>query len=151
MLAASRTLGQIAKSGGATFGDNFMIMEVSAAIELLQQDKQGDSRYAGVLILKELARNSSGYFYLHINLVFDKIWVPLRDPRVIVREGAAELLVACLEIVTKRDRQSKNPYLVKVATEAANGLKSPLAETLHGSLLIYRTLFTHGGAVRVFA
>ncbi|KAH9013261.1 hypothetical protein EDB85DRAFT_972866 [Lactarius pseudohatsudake] len=87
MLAASKTLGQIAEIGGAAFGEHFMDFEVPAAIGLLQGDKQEPGRYAGVLILKELARNSPVYFHSHIDLVFDKILMPIRDPRVIVREG----------------------------------------------------------------
>src|SRR6266511_3857461 len=97
MLAASKTLGRIAEIGGSAFGERFMDYEVPAAIELMQPDKQESPRYAGVLILKELAKNSPNYFHSHIGLVFDNILGPLRDQRVIVREGAAELLAACLE------------------------------------------------------
>lgn len=148
MLAASKTLGQIAHVGGASFAEPLMVKEVSSAIELLQTDKQ-ETRHAGVLILKELARNSPTYFYLHINLVFDKILVPLRDTRVIVREGAAELLAACLAIVTQRERQPRSPYLFKISQDAAAGLKGAQPEYIHGSLLIYRELLIHGGGVRV--
>src|SRR5258705_10265635 len=61
MLAASKTLGCIAKIGGSAFGERFMDYEVPAAIELMQPDKQESPRYAGVLILKELAKNSPTY------------------------------------------------------------------------------------------
>jgi FKBP12-rapamycin complex-associated protein len=148
MLAASKTLGQIAQIYGASFGEPLMVKEVSAAIELLQADKQEASRYAGVLILKELARNSPTYFHLHINLVFDKILVPLRDARPIVREGAAELLAACLDIVTQREKQPRSQYLFKIAQDASAGLKTSQPEQVHGSLLIYRELLIHGGSVR---
>ena len=79
MLAASKTLGKIAQIGGTAFGDGFMGKEVPAAIEMLQGDKQESPRYAGVLILKELAKNDPLYFHSHISLVFDKILLPLRD------------------------------------------------------------------------
>lgn len=147
MLAASKTLGQIAEIGGAAFGEHFMDYEVPAAIGLLQGDKQEPGRYAGVLILKELARNSPGYFHSHIDLVFDKILMPIRDPRVIVREGAAELLAACLEIIAQRERQSKSAHLSKILTDAQAGLKTSQPETIHGSLLTYRELLLHGGMV----
>ncbi|EGN96671.1 hypothetical protein SERLA73DRAFT_170096 [Serpula lacrymans var. lacrymans S7.3] len=145
MLAASKTLGQIAEIGGAAFGERFMDYEVPAAIELLQGDKQESPRYAGVLILKELARNSPGYFHSHISLVFEKILVPLRDPRMIVREGAAELLAACLDIVSHRERQARSPYLFKILQDAQLGLKATQPEIIHGSLLTYRELLLHGG------
>ncbi|KAK2463572.1 hypothetical protein APHAL10511_004323 [Amanita phalloides] len=145
MLAASKTLGQIAEIGGAAFGERFMDFEVPAAIEFLQPDKQESYKYAGVLILKELARNSPTYFHSHIGIVFDNILAPLRDPRVHVREGAAELLAACLEIVAQRERQTRSPYLHKILLDAQAGLKQPQPEIVHGSLLTYRELLLHAG------
>lgn len=141
MLAASKTLGHIAEISGAGFGDFFMDFEVQAAVELLQADKEQKSeqgRHAGVLILKELARNSPAYFHQHIGLVFDKILVPLRDPRNIVRESAAELLAACLEIITQRERQTRSPFLLKILQDAQMGLKMSQVEAIHGSLLTDR-------------
>lgn len=148
MLAASKILGHIANIGGQAFGERFMDYEVPAAIELMQPDKQESPRYAGVLILKELARNSPIYFYAHISVVFDNILVPLRDQRVIVREGAAELLAACLEIVTQRERQIPSQYLSKILQDATAGLRLSQPEIIHGSLLTYRELLLHAGMVR---
>lgn len=145
MLAASKTLGQIAAIGGADFGEGFMDLEVPGAVELLQGHES--PRYAGVLILKELARNSANYFHSHISLVFDKILIPLRDSRVMVREGAAELLAACLEIVTSRERQTRTTYLMKILQDAQLGLKMAQPEVIHGSLLMYRELLLHGDSV----
>jgi len=123
MVAASKTLGKIAEIGGAAFGERFMDKEVPAAIELMQPDKQETPRYAGVLILKELARNSPTHFHSHISVVFANILVPLRDPRVIVREGAAELLAACLEIVTQRERHATS-HLPKILQGCTNGFEA---------------------------
>ncbi|KAF9525319.1 phosphatidylinositol 3-kinase [Crepidotus variabilis] len=145
MLAASKTLGHIAEIGGSAFGERFMDYEVPAAIELMQPDKQESPRYAGVLILKELAKNSPNYFHSHIGIVFDNILGPLRDQRVIVREGAAELLAACLEIVTQRERQARSPYLSKILQDAQAGLKQSQPEVIHGSLVTYRELLLHAG------
>jgi FKBP12-rapamycin complex-associated protein len=151
MLATSKTLGQIAEIGGSAFGERFMDFEVPAAIDLIhdkQESKQESPRYAGVLILKELARNSPTYFHSHISLVFDNILITLRDPRVIVREGSAELLAACLEIVTQRERQPRSPFLTKILQDAQAGLKLSQPEIIHGSLLTYRELLLFGGMVR---
>ncbi|EIW79336.1 atypical PIKK FRAP protein kinase [Coniophora puteana RWD-64-598 SS2] len=144
MLAASKTLGQIAAIGGNALGERFMDLEVPSAVEMLQGDRQESPRYAGVLILKELARNSPSYFYSHIGLVLDKILIPLRDTRSIVREGAAELLAACLEIVTNKERQMRSPHLDKILQDAQLGLKMSQLEVVHGSLLTYRELLLHG-------
>lgn len=147
MLAASKTLGQIAEIGGAAFGERFMDYEVQAAIDLIQPDKHESPRHAGVLILKELARNSPTYFHPHISVVFDNILIPLRDPRVHIREGAAELLAACLEIITTRERQTRSPYLFKILQDAQQGLKHNSMDVVHGSLLTYRELLLHAGMV----
>lgn len=145
MLAAADTLGKIIQVGGSVFDDAFMEFEVPAAIELMQSDRQEHARYAGVLILKALALHNSTCFYPHIPLVFDKILTPLRDPRSQLREAAAELLAACLDIITSRERQSKTPFLLKIMQDAQAGLKSTSAETIHGSLLTFRELLLHGG------
>ncbi|KAJ6619840.1 atypical/PIKK/FRAP protein kinase [Mycena sp. CBHHK59/15] len=144
VLSASKSVNHVSSAGGA-FNESFMDHQVPAAINLIQPDKQESSRYAGVLILKELARNSPTYFYTHIGLVFDNILAPLRDNRVIVREAAAELLAACLEIVSQRERPNKSPYLPKVLQDAQGGLRQAQPEIIHASLLAYRELLLHGG------
>lgn len=153
MVAASKTIGQIADVGSnvpeAGLGQSFLDLEVPAAIDVMQADRQEWSRYAGVLILKELAKNSPVYFHSHVGLVFDKIGIPLKDKRLNVREGAAELLSACLDIVTQRERGARSPYFTKVLQEAQNGLRQAQPEVIHGSLLAYKMLLLHGGMVCV--
>ncbi|KAF8216580.1 phosphatidylinositol 3-kinase [Mycena galopus ATCC 62051] len=144
VFAASKSINHVSSAGGA-FNESFMDHQVPAAINLIQPDKQESPRYAGVLILKELARNSPTHFYPHIGLVFDNILVPLRDQRVIVREAAAELLAACLEIVSQREVPNKSPYLDNVLRDAQAGLRQAQPEVIHASLLAYRELLLHGG------
>lgn len=145
MQTAAEALGKIVEVGRQTFEDTFMEYEVPAAIELMQTDSKEPGRYAGVLILKELALHNAANFYPHIALVFDKLLIPLRDSRLIVREAAADLLAACLEIITQRERQSKAPFLTKTLENAQAGLRTSTAETIHGSLLTYRELLMHAG------
>lgn len=149
MTEASKTLGRILATGGAHFGERFMDLEVPQALEHLSAQSEFN-RYAGVLILKEFARNSDIYFHSHIGTVVDVIAGPLRDQRLIVREGAAELLAACLEIIISRNRNDyiHSPYLMKIFAEAQMGLKQTQPEVIHGSLLAYRELFLHAGMVR---
>ncbi|KAJ7823024.1 phosphatidylinositol 3-kinase [Mycena leptocephala] len=144
VFAASKSINHVSSAGGA-FNESFMDHQVPAAINLIQPDKQESPRYAGVLILKELARNSPTYFYAHIGLVFDNILVPLRDQRLIVRDAAAELLATCLEIVGQRELPNKNPYLNNVLKDAQAGLRQAQPEIIHASLLAYRQLLLHGG------
>lgn len=145
MLVAAETLGKIIQVGGSVFDDAFMDFEVPAAIELMQSDRQEHARYAGVLILKALALHNPTCFYPHISLVCDKILIPLRDSRPQLREISAELLAACLDIISSRERQAKTPFLAKMLQDAQTGLKSASTETIHGSLLTFRELLLHGG------
>ena len=143
MQAAATALGKIVEVGVSTmFDDSFMRSEVDAAIQLLQTE---NSRYAGVLILKELALHNPTAFYPLVSHVLDKIIILLRDPRAVVREAAAELLAACLDIVTQRARSSKTPFLIKILQAAQAGLRVSVVETLHGSLLTLRELLLHAG------
>lgn len=117
----------------------------------------GMARYAGTLILKELALNMPGQFIGHLPSVLDgAVLAPLRDPRLVVREAAAELLAACLEIGAQRERSVQGgntaappAYLGKILQDAQLGLKFTQPEVIHGSLLTYRELLLHAGAVRV--
>lgn len=81
MTAAAKTLGHIAEISGNALGDHFIDVEIPKAIGLLQTDKD-TSKYAAVLIMRELAMNSPGQIHAHVGLVLDKIWSPLRDSRV---------------------------------------------------------------------
>ncbi|KAG6843936.1 hypothetical protein H0H87_011584 [Tephrocybe sp. NHM501043] len=142
MLLASQALGQIAKIGGDAFGESFVDKEVPAALEMILHEH---TRHAGLLIIKELALNSLTFFYTHLDGVFKGIILPLRDSRLVVREAAAEVLAACLEVLTQRDRQPTNQYLPDLLLEAQAGLKQSLVNIIHGSLLIYRELLLHAG------
>ncbi|OBZ74140.1 Phosphatidylinositol 3-kinase tor2 [Grifola frondosa] len=59
--------------------------------------------------------------------------------------SAAELLAACLEIITQRERQTRSPFLLTILQDAQMGLKIQQPEVIHGSLLTYRELLLHGG------
>lgn len=67
----------------------------------------------------------------------------------LVREGAAELLAACLEIMRSRDRTQRTPVYRDINEKAAKGLMMTPVETVHGSLLAYRELFLHAGMVSI--
>ncbi|CAK5267693.1 unnamed protein product [Mycena citricolor] len=152
MLLASQTLGKIVlaasqsnhvPSSGGAFNESFMDHQVPAVINMVQQESQ---RFAGVLLLKELAANSPIYFHAHIGLVFDNILIPLRDQRLIVREAAAKLLATCLDIYRPNlHSKSPVPYLKNVYNDALAGLQQASVEVNHASLLALQELLLHGG------
>ncbi|KAJ7718399.1 phosphatidylinositol 3-kinase [Mycena maculata] len=164
ILAASKTLGHILAIGGPGFGESFMEHQVPAAIALAANtgahhaaDKgegAGMARYAGALILKELALNMPVQFAPHLGSVLEgAVLPPLRDARPVVREAAAELLAACLEIAASRQAHPTSAaapppaYLTKILQDAQVALKAAGAppEALHGALLALRELLLHAG------
>ncbi|KAF7350698.1 Serine/threonine-protein kinase TOR [Mycena sanguinolenta] len=148
ILAASKTLGHILAVGGPAFGENFTEQQVLAATALAtagsssssshsgssshmhmgysggeKNDALGMARYAGTLILKELALNMPSQFVPHLAGVLDgAVLAPLRDPRVVVREAAAELLAACLEIGAQRERSVAGAGAAQRERSGAGGM-----------------------------
>ena len=97
-----------------------------------------------MLILKELANSSSTLMYSYVPQIFDLIWIPLRDPKVSVREGAAQGLHACLKLVQIRENQMRRQLFKKLFDEAQKGLRpSSSPDVIHGSLLALREIAIH--------
>ncbi|PHU26345.1 hypothetical protein BC332_04677 [Capsicum chinense] len=98
LVLASKVLGHLDRSGGAMTAD-----EVKVAIEWLRGERIEYRRFAAVLILKEMGKNASTGFNVHVPEFVDAIWVALRDPILAVREKAVEALRACLRVIEKRE------------------------------------------------
>jgi serine/threonine-protein kinase mTOR len=82
MLTAASTFGRILQVGGPGFTENVLEMEVQRAVDLMTVDKTEYGRYAGIIILNEIATHASGQFHQHVISILEKIVIPLRDPRV---------------------------------------------------------------------
>jgi FKBP12-rapamycin complex-associated protein len=82
MVAAASTFGEILEVGGPGFTENVLEMEVQRAVDLMTVDKTEYGRYAGILILTEIAMHASGQFHQHVISTLEKIVIPLRDPKV---------------------------------------------------------------------
>jgi FKBP12-rapamycin complex-associated protein len=98
-----------------------------------------------------MARNVPHLFHIYVNRVLDRIWVALRDTKVLVREGAAEALGACLQITSQREKQMGIQAYENIYEEAERGLKTTTVEWIHGSLLAIQELLQHSKTVCVCA
>ena len=143
-MFAARALGHLAVPGGALTAE-LVESEVLSALEWLQSDRQENRRFAAVLVLRELAKNSPTLLYAFIPQIFDCIWFALHDPKVLIRETAAEAIGACFEIISTRDAKLRQQWLSRIYEEAMQDLKSTLVEYLHGSLLTLKELLLKGG------
>lgn len=144
LLFAARALGHLAVPGGALTAE-LVEAEVQSALEWLQTDRQETRRFAAALVIRELARNSPTLFYAFVPQVFDCIWVALRDPKVLIRETAAEAAGACFEIITARDSLVRKQRFSRVYEEAQMNFKSPNQDHIHGALLVVKELLLRGG------
>ncbi len=144
MIFAARALGRLATPGG-TLTAELVDSEVKGALEYLQSDRQENRRFAAVLTLRELARNSPTLLYQWVPQIFEVIWVALRDQKVLIRESAAEAISACFEIIAARDPQLRQQWLARIYDEVLKGYQINTVDTIHGSLLVVKELLSGGG------
>ncbi|PHT96930.1 Serine/threonine-protein kinase TOR [Capsicum chinense] len=135
LVLASKFLGHLDRSGGAMTADE-VERQVKVALEWLRGERIEYRRFAAVLILKEMAENSSTVFNVHVPEFVDAIWVALRDPTLVVREKAIEALRACLRVIEKSETRWSVQWYYRMfeATQDGLGRNSPV-HSIHGSLL----------------
>ncbi|KAJ3037894.1 phosphatidylinositol kinase- protein kinase tor1 [Rhizophlyctis rosea] len=143
-ILAARALGKLAQPGG-TLTAEFVEFEVKRALEWLQGDRHEARRYAAVLVLRELAISAPTLIYGYVGQILDLIWVAARDPKVAIREGAADALGATLALVHVRENQQRKQWYRKIIDEVQKGFKLGTADSIHGSLLTLRELLNQKG------
>ena len=144
LVFAARALGHLAIPGGA-FTAELVESEIQSALESLQSEKQEIRRFAAVLVIRELARNSPTLLYAFVPQIFDCIWIALRDDKVLIRETASEAAGACFEIITARDSVVRKQWFSRVYEEAQMNFKSKNPNHIHGAYLIIKELLLRGG------
>lgn len=144
MQPAAVALGKICRPGGSLISE-LVESEVKTALEWLQSDRVEERRYSAVLVLRELGRNAPTLMYSFVSLIFDQIWVGLRDQRLLIRQTAAEAISACFQIIRERDQTMRQSWQAKIYDEAVQGVKQGSVEYIHASLLVYRELLQQGG------
>ncbi|KAF7911617.1 hypothetical protein BELL_0285g00080 [Botrytis elliptica] len=144
MQPAAMALGKMCRPGGSLVSD-LVESEIKTALEYLQSDRIEEKRYSAVLVLRELGRNSPTLVYTFVGLIFDQIWVGLRDQRLLIRQTAAEAISACFQIIRERDPTLRQTWQAKIYDEAVQGVRQGTVEYIHGSLLVIKELLQQGG------
>lgn len=144
LIFAARALGRLAVPGGPLTAE-LVESEIKNALEWLQSDRQENRRFAAVLSIRELAKNSPTLLYAFVPQILEVIWVALRDSKVLIRETAAEAVSACFEIIAARDAQLRQQWFSRMYEEALQGFKLNTVEAIHGSLLTVKELLLKGG------
>ncbi|KAL3475819.1 armadillo-type protein [Aspergillus californicus] len=143
LVYAARALGRLAKPGGALTAE-LVESEIQSALEWLQSERQEGRRFAAVLVIRELAKGSPTLLYGFVSQIFELIWVALRDPKVLIRDTAAQAVSECFEIIAARDMQVRQQWFARIYDEALVGLRSSNVEWIHGSLLVLKELLLKG-------
>ena len=144
LLYAAQALGHLATPGGALTAE-LVESEVKSALEWLQTDRQETRRFAAVLAIRELAKNSPTLLYSFVPQILDCIWTAIRDVKIMIRETASEAVSTCFEILLARDSRVRTQWFSLMYNEALVGFKNGSVEYQHGSLLIIKELLRSGG------
>ncbi|KAF3011376.1 phosphatidylinositol kinase- protein kinase tor1 [Neopestalotiopsis sp. 37M] len=144
MQPAAVALGKLCRPGGSLISE-LVESEVKTSLEWLQSERVEEKRYSAVLVLRELARNAPTLMYSYVSLIFDLIWVGLRDSRQLIRATSGETVSACFRIIRERDQEMKAAWMTKMYNELIVGLRINTVESIHGSLLVLRELLENGG------
>ncbi|KAH8649050.1 armadillo-type protein [Xylariales sp. PMI_506] len=144
MQPAAIALGKLCRPGGSLISE-LVESEVKTSLEWLQSERVEEKRYSAVLVLRELARNAPTLMYSYVGLIFDLIWVGLRDSRQLIRATSGETVSACFRIIRERDQEMKQAWMTKMYNEMIVGLKISTVDSIHGSLLVLKELLEQGG------
>lgn len=144
ITAAAKAIGKLTTT--SSLAGDLVEFEVNRCVEWLTSDRQELRRQAAVLELNAIAVNSPTLMFGFLNTVVDALWAGIRDPNRQIRQDAVRALGSCLEIVLYRDSAMQNYIFKNVYKEATNGVRSGVNESIHGSLLVYQSLLTHGGS-----
>ena len=144
LIYAATALGHLARPGGP-FTAELVDSEVKSALEWLQSDRQETRRFAAVLAIRELAKNSPTLLYSFVPQILDCIWTAIRDIKIMIRETASEAVSTCFEILLARDSKVRTQWFLLMYNEALAGFKNGSVEYQHGSLLIIKELLRSGG------
>ncbi|KAL9017036.1 MAG: hypothetical protein Q9185_005638 [Variospora sp. 1 TL-2023] len=145
LIYAARALGRLAVPGGALTAE-LVESEVQSAVEWLRATERNEvRRFAATLVIRELAKNSPTLLYAFVPTILEIIGKAVQDPKVLIRETAAEAVGACFEIILTRDASLRDHWHNKVHEDTLQGFKSNNIEVIHGSLLMMRELLQKGG------
>ena len=148
MILAARSLGKLILEAG-TLQAELVDSELKAALEWLQSDRQENRRFAAVLILRELAVNAPTALSRSVAQILELLWVALRDPKVLIRESAAEVLNACLKIISTRNADARKQSLTRTYEETLQSFRINTVEAIHGGLHGLEAMLDEGGMFMV--
>ena len=131
---AAHALGLLASEGGVLAAD-MVEFEVKRALEWLEGDRGEQRRYCAVCVLKELAEHTPTLFNIHVGVFLDRIWLVMRDSKLMVREASCEALRACLRLIAKRSWKLRQARYSLIYQEVLASVRAGGSESVHAGLM----------------
>ena len=139
----ARALGKLAKASSTTSSKTLTAelveFECKRALEWLEgfKEKHKDEgrRFAGLLVLKELAENAPTLFYAHVSSFLIHIWKGIKDQNIETREASILALRAVLALVSERNFNGRHEWYHEMLNNVKQLMKKN-NESIHGSLLV---------------
>ncbi|MCJ1297117.1 phosphatidylinositol kinase- protein kinase tor1, partial [Xylographa carneopallida] len=141
---AAHALGQLAAVGGVMAAD-MVEFEVKRALEWLEGDRSEQRRYCAVCVLKELCEHTPTLFAVHVGVMLDRLWVVLRDVKLMLREAANEAMRACLRLIAKRSWKLRQTRYTLIWQEVLASVRAGSSESIHAGLLTIGELLSNTG------
>lgn len=147
----AKCLGRLARVGGVTT-NSYVVNELEQALDWLEagEPRIEIRKMTCVLVLRELAESVPKLFFPYSETFFTHIWSALSDPKVQIREAAAQALGAVLALISKRKCRSRDEWYSNLFTRAYSSLLPPsfpdanvsltsntrYTDEVHGALLL---------------
>jgi len=149
---AAECLGNLAKAGGSVTAEN-VEKALDEAIRWLSKEKKASKagsdikRYSGVLLLREFCKKLP---IITFNKLFDNesykcIFSAFRDPRVAVRDTAAECINICLNLISERESKSKDNLLILIYREIKLAFEDQDPNYQYSALTVLSALLSSKG------
>uniref|UniRef100_A0A182JMR8 Serine/threonine-protein kinase TOR n=1 Tax=Anopheles atroparvus TaxID=41427 RepID=A0A182JMR8_ANOAO len=150
MELAAKVLVKLALLPGSNGASSFEF-DIKRAFEWLSEDRAENKRQAAVLVLRELAVAMPTFFYQQVGSFFDHIFVAIKDPKAVIREGAGQALRAVLILTSQREgtKQSNNTqWHMNCYDQAFECLREASVreknlnrdDRIHGSLIVFNEI-----------
>jgi len=144
LTQVARALGQLAKAGGS-LAASIVDFEANQVLQWLSGEHPDWRRHVAVLIFKELAEQTPALCSNFVEPFLELIWLPLSHPNATIRYATSRTLRACLELVAKRQAESRQQTYTKLSKEAMKALRSESMDLVHAGLLAINELFRNSG------
>ncbi|XP_058826350.1 serine/threonine-protein kinase Tor [Topomyia yanbarensis] len=150
MELAAKVLVKLALLPGSKGAESFEF-DIKRAFEWLTEERTEGKRHAAVLVLRELAVAMPTFFYQQVGSFFDHIFVPIKDPKPMIREGAGQALRAVLIVTSQREgtKQNNNPQWYNHCYDSSMDCFNELPtrekgfnrdDRIHGALIVFNEI-----------